>query len=106
MTAPSFDGGSSDARESIRILARGRWVILACVIVIPSVVLAISLLLPKTYESTVVLQITNSSDPTLLGGQPANTSAADVAARLIATPKFSVAAAKYLKPPPKDPRGL
>ena len=47
----------SDPREFFQLLLRHKWILLACVILIPLATYLVSTRLPKTYEASAVLQL-------------------------------------------------
>ena len=65
-TGVGLEESSADVRQYLQAISRGRWLIAVTVLVITSTVLALSLALPKTYES--VARISLDEESSALGG--------------------------------------
>ena len=83
---------------------RRRWLALACLILIPAVVYALSRLPEDSYEASAVVQVKGASVDTflLIGETPVNSppqQAIDVAARLVTTRPVAARAATAMPPP-------
>ena len=100
----------SDPRDFFRLLLRRKWILLACVVLIPVAVYVASTRLPKTYEASSVIELqTASVDPSLSGvgdlsgGGGAATN--DRVAALIETNGVADQAARVLGEPAGSLRG-
>jgi polysaccharide biosynthesis transport protein len=119
MTQVAYDGAQteggppsrSDPREFFRLLLRHKWILLACVILIPLATYVVSTRLPKTYEASAVLQLqsigSDQSSPGLgdLSGGSGDTQTSDRVAALIETNGVADLAARVLHEPVGSLRG-
>jgi tyrosine-protein kinase len=97
-----------DLAHILHVLWRRRWVLIACLVLLPVGVYLLSRAAPKRYESSVTVQVQASAVDTSLfdGSAPSQTGAIASAARLIETTGVAETAAKKLKNPPAEPRSL
>jgi polysaccharide biosynthesis transport protein len=119
MTQVAYDGAQphggppsrSDPREFFQLLLRRKWILLACVILIPLATYLVSTRLPKTYEASAVLQLqsvgSGQSLPGVgdLSGGSGDTQTNDQVAALIATNGVADQAARVLHEPVGSLRG-
>ena len=98
-----------DLRDYLRIVWRRRWLVLLCVVTLPTAVYTLSARADKIYQAAVTLQVQPQTVDTSLfptdaqpQGQPGRALAA--AARLVKTPVAAEEAAKRLEDPPANPR--
>jgi capsular exopolysaccharide synthesis family protein len=107
---------ASDPREFLRLLWRRKWVLLACLTLIPAAVFFYSESLGKTYESTTVIQVQASAadansligdftalapaeaDITKMGALIETSGVADEAARILGRPEGSLRGAVTARP--------
>jgi len=100
----------SDPREFFQLLLRHKWILLACVILIPLATYLVSTRLPKTYEASAVLQLQSvGSGQTLPGigdlSGSGDSQTGDRVAALIATNGVADQAARVLREPVGSLRG-
>ena len=101
----------SDPREFFQLLLRHKWILLACVILIPLATYLVSTRLPKTYEASAVLQLQSvgggQSLPGVgdLSGGSGDTQTSDRVAALIETNGVADQAARVLHEPVGSLRG-
>ena len=101
----------SDPREFFQLLLRHKWILLACVILIPLATYLVSTRLPKTYEASAVLQLQSvgggQSLPGVgdLSGGSGDSQTSDRVAALIATNGVADQAARVLREPVGSLRG-
>jgi polysaccharide biosynthesis transport protein len=119
MTQVAYDGAQphsgppnrSDPREFFQLLLRHKWILLACVILIPLATYLVSTRLPKTYEATAVMQLqsvgSGQSLPDVgdLSGGSGDTQTSDRVAALIETNGVADQAARVLHEPVGSLRG-
>ena len=99
----------TDLRHLLHVLWRRKLVIILTLITLPVATYLVSKTAPKTYETSVQLQVQPSAVDTSLfesGGTPVATGAIAAAARLIETTPVAELAARRIENPPKDPRDL
>ncbi len=99
------DHDPGDPREIFRLLWRRRWILLACMTLIPISVYLYSERLPKSYEATAVIQVQTIADPSSVltnTGAIANSSAI---ARLAETSGITDEIDRLLKRPEGTSRG-
>jgi capsular exopolysaccharide synthesis family protein len=117
MTQVAYDGSQpqnassrgSDPREFFRLLLRHKWVLLACVILIPGGTYLVSTRLPKTYEASSVLQLQAVGQVSGVGdlsGGSGDTTASDQVAALIETNGVADQAARVIHEPVGSLRGV
>jgi len=102
---------ASDPRDFFRLLARHKWVLLACVILIPLATYLVSTRLPKTYQASAVLQLQSVAGGSLpgvgdLSGGSGDTTASDQVAALIETNGVADQAARVIHEPVGSLRGV
>ncbi len=101
----------SDPREFFQLLLRHKWILLACVILIPLATYLVSTRLPKTYEASAVLQLQSvgggQSLPGVgdLSGGSGDSQTSDRVAALIETNGVADQAARVLHEPVGSLRG-
>jgi succinoglycan biosynthesis transport protein ExoP len=119
MTQVAYDGAQpqggppnrSDPREFFQMLLRHKWILLACVILIPLATYVVSTRLPKSYEASAVLQLqsvgTDQSLPGIgdLSGGSGDSQTSDRVAALIETNGVADQAARVLHEPPGSLHG-
>jgi polysaccharide biosynthesis transport protein len=119
MTQVAYDGAQpqggppnrSDPREFFQLLLRHKWILLACVILIPLATYLVSTRLPKTYEASTVLQLQavggGQSVPGVgdLSSASGDTQTSDRVAALIETNGVADQAARVLHEPVGSFRG-
>jgi tyrosine-protein kinase len=95
-------------QDYLRLLWRRKWVILACVVVLPIVVYLVSASAPKKYEAKTVIQVqAQSVNPALFTNESTPAQQSILATnRLIATTGVARRAAQQLHPPPANPASL
>ena len=99
------EGDRGDPREIFRLLWRRKWILLACVTLIPAAVYLYSDRLDKTYEATAVVQIQTVADASdVLTGNIASGNNAAVA-RLAGTSAVADEISRILKQPQGSARG-
>jgi receptor protein-tyrosine kinase len=97
----------NDFRVYARALWRWKWLLLACLIVIPLVSYVLEARKTSEYESSVLVKPQAVSvDLSQFGGQQLGTQNVEALARLITTTTVAKAAAKHLKNPPANPGSL
>jgi capsular exopolysaccharide synthesis family protein len=118
MTQVAYDGAQpqggsanrSDPREFFQLLLRHKWILLACVILIPLATYLVSTRLPKTYEASTVLQLQSVGSGQSLPGVgdlsgSGDTQTGDRVAALIQTNGVADQAARVLHEPVGSLRG-
>jgi tyrosine-protein kinase len=97
-----------DLRSQLQSVWRRKWIVIACLVVIPAALYLRSARQPKLYQSNVLLQVQSVSVDTSLfeGQEEASSSQLKTAARLIETTAMARAAARRLRPRPADPSEL
>jgi len=100
----------SDPREFFQLLLRHKWILLACVILIPLATYLVSTRLPKTYEASTVLQLQAVGGGQSLPGigdlsGSGDTQTGDRVAALIQTNGVADQAARVLHEPVGSLRG-
>lgn len=96
-----------DIRQWGRLTWRRKWLLLAIIVVIPTVVYVGSSQLPKTYQSKATIDVQETANPsTLLSGQIRPSSGLSEAQTLIKTTLVARRAARNLGLPPSSARGL
>lgn len=106
------DSNHPDLRESLATLWRRKWVILACLVLVPAAVYFVSSRSPNVYETSVSLQVQALAVDTSLftGNQPppVGQTSQDLAAaaRLVETPRVAREVARRLDVSVAEPRRL
>src|SRR4051812_36895197 len=104
-------GTGSDPREFFRLLLRRKWILVACLILIPLATYVVSTRLPKTYEASTVVQLQSAGNAQLPGvgnllAGSSDEQTNDRAAALIETNGVADQAARILHEPVGSLRGV
>lgn len=109
---PTENAVGLDVRGAVRTLWRWKWILLACIVLLPVGAYLLSARNPKVYSSTVLMRINATAvDTTLVENnvpapQAVDQVASQASARLITTSGVAQAAAKFLNLPPASAHGL
>lgn len=111
LTPGAPTGEQADLRQFLAVLKRRKWVVLACMTLIPIATFFASSSLPKTYEASVIVQVQASAIDTSLfeassGATAQQSPVVAATAKLAQTPALAVRVGRELGGTPPSPTSL